>query len=96
MKPTFIQCSCSSEALCLEKDQEDDYLYVSIWERGYAKDSRYSWRQRIKHCWHVLTKGRPYGDQIVLDKAGRSELVYALVDSYIMNKVDTTKNGSSS
>lgn len=95
MKTTFIKCSCSSEALCLEKDGEDDLLYISIWERGAGRDNRYTWKQRIKHCWYVLTNGKPYGDQLVLDRAARSELVYALVDSYIINKVDNTKNGSS-
>ncbi len=88
MKTTFIKCSCSSEALCLEKDEEDDLLYVSIWERGAGRDNRYGWLQRIKHCWYVLTKGRPYGDQVVLDRAGRSDLVYTLVDSFIVKKID--------
>ncbi len=88
MKTTFIKCSCSSEALCLEKDEEDDSLYVSIWERGAGRDNRYNLTQRLKHCWHVMTKGRPYGDQIVLDRAARSELVYALVDSYVCKKIE--------
>lgn len=89
MKTTFIKCSCSSEALCLERDEEDDLLYISIWERGAGRDNRYTWLQRIKYCWYVLTNGKPYGDQIVLDKAARSELVYALVNSYIIKKVES-------
>ena len=88
MKTTFIKCSCSSEALCLEKDEEDDLLYISIWERGASRDNRYSWSQRIKHCWHVLIEGRPYGDQLVLDRAARSELVYTLEDSYVYKKLE--------
>ncbi len=96
MKTTFIKCSCSSEALCLEKDEEDDLLYISIWERGAGRDNRYSWGQRLKHCWQVLIKGRPYGDQIILDRPARSELVYALIDSYIINKINKDGNGSSS
>ena len=88
MKTTFIKCSGSSEALCLEKDEEDDLLYISIWERGASRDNRYSWSQRIKHCWHVLIEGRPYGDQLVLDRAARSELVYTLVDSYVYKKLE--------
>ena len=93
MKTTFIKCSCSSEALCLEKDEEDDLLYVSIWERGTGRDNRYSWTQRIKHCWRVLIQGRPYGDQLVLDRAARSELVYTLVDNFIVKKLDNN-NGT--
>ena len=92
MKTTFIQCSCGSESLCLEKDEDEDLLYVSIWERGYGRDNRYNWRQRIKHCWYVLTKGRPYGDQLILDRAARSELVYTLVDSYLAKKINNVAN----
>lgn len=93
MKTTFIQCSCSSEALCLEKDQEDDLLHISIWERGYGRSNKLTWKQKISYCWRILTKGCPYGDQIVLNKEGRSELIYALVNSYIISKA---KNDSGS
>lgn len=93
MKATFIKCSCSSESLCLEKDEEEDLLYISIWERGYGRDGRLSLKQKLRHCWYVLINGRPYGDEIVLDRAARSELVYALVDSYIIKKVEN--NGGS-
>lgn len=96
MKTTFIKCSCSSEALCLERDPETGELYVSIWERGYGRDNRYSWGQRIKHCWQVLTKGRPYGDQVVLDRVARSELIHTLVENYIINKINSIENGPKS
>lgn len=92
MKTTFIKCSCGSESLCLEKDEEEDVLYVSIWERGAYRDNRYTWLQRIKHCWHVLTTGRPYGDQVILDRSARSELVHTLVDSYIIKKIENGTN----
>lgn len=93
MKTTFIKCSCGSESLCLERDPDTGELYVSIWERGCGRDNRYSWRQKIKHCWYVLTEGRPYGDQIVLDRTGRSELIHTLVENYIINKIDSIDNG---
>jgi hypothetical protein len=89
MKTIFIKCSCGSESLCLEKDPETGELYVSIWERGCYNDNRFSWRQRIKHCWYVLTKGKPYGDQIVLDRAGRGELVHALVEAHLVKAIES-------
>lgn len=90
-KHIFIPCSCTSEAVHFVED-EDNNLYISIWEIGHGRDNTYTWRQRFKHCWQVLTQGRPYGDQVVLDRKGRSELIYSLVNNYILNKIDTSKN----
>ena len=87
MKTTFIKCSCSSESICLEKDEENGDLYISIWERGYGVDNRMTWKQKIKHIWYVLKNGRPYGDQVVLNREGRSDLIYTLVDNYIIEKI---------
>ena len=89
-KDIFIPCDCTGEALHITSDEEG-YLYVSIWQRGYAQNNILTWRQRLRYCWQILTKGCPYGDQVVLNKKGRSELIYGLVDSYILNKTETVK-----
>ena len=86
-KETFIQCSCGSEGLHLYKFKEDNELYLSIWENGYGKDNRLTWKQRFRYIWRIIREGRPYGDQIVLDKEGRSKLILALVDAHLANKI---------
>jgi hypothetical protein len=88
-KEKFIPCSCGSEALHLYKHSNEEELYISIYERGYAQDNRYTWRQRIKHCWYILLKGAPYGDQIVLDRKGRSELLASLIDIQFVKKIES-------
>ena len=88
-KDIFIPCSCTSEALHITSEEEE--LYISIWQVGYGRDNTLTWPQRLRYCWQILTKGRPYGDQVVLNKKGRSELIYGLVDSYILNKAETIK-----
>lgn len=90
-KDIFIPCTCTSEALHITSDEEGE-LYISIWQVGYSRDNTLTWRQRLRYCWQILTKGRPYGDQVVLDKKGRSELIYSLVDNYILNKAEAAKN----
>lgn len=96
-KETFIPCSCGSEGLHLYKFKNDNELFVSVWEMGYGKDNRLSWKQRLRYVWRVLWEGRPYGDQIVLDREGRSKLIYALVDTHLAEKIvpePKVENGS--
>ena len=90
-KETFIQCACSNECLQLYKFEEDDELYISIWEMGYSKDNRLTWKQRLRYIWRIIREGRPYGDQIVLDRTGRSKLIHALVDAHLVEKIENGK-----
>jgi hypothetical protein len=94
-KEAFIQCACSSEGMHLFKFKDEDELYISIWEMGYSKDNRLTWKQRFKYAWRILRGGRPYGDQIVLNREGRSKLLHALVDAHLVNKIQSlSANGT--
>ena len=88
-KEAFVPCSCGSEGLHVFKFKQDKELYISIWELGYGKDNRLSWKQRIRYIWQILKDGRPYGDQIVLDSVGRSKLIHALVDAHLAEKIES-------
>lgn len=88
-KEAFIPCSCSNEGLHLYKFKTDEELYLSIWEMGYGKDNRLSWKKRLKYIWRIIREGRPYGDQIVLNREGRSKLIYALMDAHLVNKAES-------
>jgi hypothetical protein len=74
-----IKCACYNELLHLEWDEELQQVYASIWG-PYLVDTKLSWRQRLRYCWRILTKGRPYGDQLVLEKSHVAELVDYLID----------------
>jgi len=67
-----LTCSCHSHELHIEKDHEDDMWYVSFWQRGYQTDT--SWRYRLKCIWYILKHGRPYGDEVILEKKDLIEL----------------------
>ena len=67
-----LTCSCHCHQLHLEKDEEVGMWYVSVWQRGYSIET--SWRYRFRCIWHILKTGRPYGDEVVLEKQDMVEL----------------------
>jgi hypothetical protein len=67
-----ITCACHTHELHFEKDHGYEMWYVSFWQRGYASDT--SWKYRLKCIWHVLVHGRPYGDEVILEKKDMEEL----------------------
>lgn len=76
VKTKYIRCSCGSEILILDKWDEE--ICLSIWDNGYACDNRLSISQRIRWCWQIITKGRPFTDQMVLDKEKINEIMAAM------------------
>ena len=67
-----LKCSCGCHELHLEKDHEDDMWYGSLWLRGYGEVP--TWRYKLRCIWHIIKTGRPYGDEIVLEKKDLEEL----------------------
>jgi len=68
----YITCRCYFHALHIERDDRVNEWYVSRWIRGYATET--SWKYRIKCIWYILVHGRPYGDEIILNKQDMKEL----------------------
>lgn len=63
---TMIFCDCGHEAIRLEYDEK--LVYFSFWKFGQRPYSR------LQMIWRILTKGSPYGDQLVLNSKGMYEL----------------------
>ena len=59
----LLKCSCGNEMLSIMHIDEEYYL--SLFMNSY--DYSYSWSQRLRHIWQIITKGHPYTDSIVLD-----------------------------
>lgn len=78
-----IRCSCYHELLHLDWDEELQLLDMSVW-KPYSTDCKLSWRQRLRYCWQILVGGRPYGDQVVLEKQQIADLVDYLMS--VQNK----------
>lgn len=67
-KTSFILCDCKSEVLVLEYDNEYDLMELSIYENLSSYSHKMSFWQRLRYVYRVLTKGRPYSDQIMLNQ----------------------------
>ena len=67
-----LACACHSHELHFEKDKDVDQWYISFWQRGYQTET--SWIYKIKCIIHILKTGRPYGDEVILDKDDISRL----------------------
>jgi len=68
----YFDCSCGSHSLNFLKWDDEDELYVSIWERGGT--GKMPLYLRLKTCWKILTEGSPYGDEVVFNKQNALEL----------------------
>ena len=75
----FIKCECHGEGLGVDYDSEDDLYYFSYWNAGLS-NKPLSWREKIRYCWAVLTKGKAFNDEIILNKEGVTQL-----DNFILN-----------
>jgi len=78
-----INCSCEGHMITLsviDDDIEDDYVYLSSWNR--SRSLPYCWSYRIKTAWEVLCGKIPFLDEFLFT---RSQLLVfrALIDKYI-------------
>lgn len=67
----YIGCECGAEVLKVEYDDECKVFYLGI----FQLNRRHYWWNKLRHIWHILRKGEPYGDEIVLRKNSALELV---------------------
>jgi hypothetical protein len=74
-KDDYIACSCGTEGLYLIKYNDEDDVYLSIWQMGYNKNNKLSWYQRLRYVWKIISTGTPYNDQIVLDNDACKKIV---------------------
>lgn len=77
----YIQCSCGSEILKLEYDEEIDAYYFAV----FTRDGRRSWRNRFRQIWNIITTGEPYSDNLVL-RSDEINPVVEFIDEINKNK----------
>ena len=70
----FIKCACKGEGMGIDYDAQDAYYYFSYWSYGLS-NKRLSWKERWRYCWAVLTKGKAFHDEIMLDKKSVDRLI---------------------
>ena len=62
----FIVCDCYSHSLFLEKDNDDNTLYISVFERG-LDGKKMSIKERLRWAFYIIINGHPYTDMIILN-----------------------------
>lgn len=67
----FVKCDCGSEILSLLYDNEIELLELAV----YSNSPFMSLWQKIRFCWRVLVYGRPYNDQIMINKNKIQDLI---------------------
>ncbi len=73
-KTLFIVCDCRSEILMIEYDHGLRIADFAMYETFTAYQNKMSLWQRIRCCWQVLWKQKPYTDNIVLSNKQLKEL----------------------
>lgn len=63
----FIACSCSTEGIYIVKHEDEDEVYISFFSHGLNPKRMTLWN-KIRYIWRVL-KGKPFEDQLVLNKS---------------------------
>ena len=83
-KSLFIECECHGEGLAVDYDNDDGYYYFSYWSRGFRTGKLPFW-QRLRYVLHVLLTGRPFNDELILNRGSANKLCSFL------NKVEADK-----
>lgn len=73
MESKFIKCQCSMHALELHKDEEDDSVYIAIWNYGNFSRNENLWN-RLKVAFRYIFTKKLYGDHVILGKEEAIEL----------------------
>lgn len=69
-KEAIVKCSCGSEILMMEYDEEIQSYYVSM----YDSFGGFGLKQKLRHIWQIIRHGTPYSDYMVLDKKSANKL----------------------
>jgi hypothetical protein len=73
-KEIFIKCECHGEGLGIEYDADDQYYYLSMWNHGF-NNKILPWKERVRFCWQLLTKGKAFNDELILNQESVDILV---------------------
>ena len=89
-KTIFIKCECQGEGMSVEYSKEDNLYYFSYWSYGLSSE-KLSWRQRLRYCWEVLRKGKPFNDELIFGQDQTDELIdfltgYNRISKYKIDK----------
>lgn len=92
----FVECDCHSEGIMISCDDTDPFpnINLAIFSHGKYHNNSLSFKEKLRYCWNVIRKGRPFEDDIMLRQETAKELANILLE--FSNKVyksgDTNEN----
>ncbi len=72
----FYECACNSEGIMISYEHEDDefkQLDMAFFNNGF-NGKQLGFKERLRWAWHILRKGLPWIDCVILDKKTAKEL----------------------
>ena len=69
----FLICDCYSHGLLVERLDDEEEVYLSLFERG-LEGRILSWSSRLKWCWQILRHGKPWSDYVILNSENQKRL----------------------
>ncbi len=84
----LIKCDCWSEGISLEFDDIDhgldgiksDGIQIAFWQQGFNNTKPMNFNEKFRWCKHILHKGTPWSDMVVLDKTQVDVLIAELTE----------------
>jgi hypothetical protein len=64
IKSLFL-CDCWSEGVTIELEKDDSLIEMAFWSAGRGPFAT-SLRERIRWCWHILTTGTYFNDEMCI------------------------------
>jgi hypothetical protein len=69
----FLICDCYSHGLLVERLDNEEEVYLSLFERG-LEGRILPWSSRLKWCWQILIHGKPWSDYVILNTENQKRL----------------------
>lgn len=63
-KSEIYLCTCHGEGISVEKWDRDE-IYMAFWHVGKWGSYPMSWKERIRWCLNILTKGEVWADEVI-------------------------------
>jgi len=73
----YVMCDCYSHGLYVIHSEEDDAFYLNLYELS-LNGRKFSLWERLRWAFHILWKGHPFTDFLIIQKPKAKELAQFL------------------
>lgn len=86
----YTLCSCGTELLMVEYEKEEKFeeWYFAMFERGTHYNNKLTFWQRLRWGFQILKTGKPYTDELCLNREKIKDLIKFLQGTLENKKED--------